>query len=109
MAESGGNPKTVYHESFGLDSLGLYQISFEDAARYNCPFKKREDTFNPDLNTICKDLIEDKLKAKYPEENWSKSLGRYCSSLRRKEDWGKDYPGYLNFKKFAAQRGCVIQ
>ena len=121
MSESSGNRFAVYHESFGEticpyhnkfghDSLGLYQVSFEDAkgTRYSCPFKTRDDTFLELNNTICKDLIVDKLRAKYPEWSWSKSLGQYWSSLRRKEDWGRDYPGYLNFKAFALQKGCRI-
>lgn len=119
LAESGGNRFEVYHEKLGdkwcpyhnkigIDSLGLYQVSFEDGVRYNCPFMKRDDAFNPDLNTICKDLIEDRLKSKYPNGTWSQALGMYWSSLRRAEDWGYDYPGYIRFKKYAADLGCMI-
>ena len=107
QAESSGNPRCVYHESFGIDSLGLFQVSFEDAARYACPFKTREDAFDPLKNTICKDLIVERLRKLHPTESWSRVLGRYWSSLRDKS-WGKEYSGYKHFKAYALQKGCQI-
>jgi hypothetical protein len=128
MAESGGNPKSVYHESFpkdkwcphhnkmGMDSLGLFQVSFpEDRDRYQCPFNNRDSAFSAVLNATCKDLIAEKLKANNPNKNWSQVLGLYWSTLRSYTDWKKwhednpNHHGFDDFRKFAAQRGCVIK
>lgn len=111
MAESGGNPRSVYHEPPPLneDSIGLYQLSVSDSKRYpGCPTTKNE-LYDPVLNTKCKDLIAAKLRKLYPHDNWSASLGKYWSTLRRKPEWPKDYSGYLSFKKFAATKNCVIK
>lgn len=110
QAESGGNSHMIYHESFGIDSLGLYQVSFEDAARYACPFKTRDDAFDPLLNTICKDLIAEKIRKRYPNENVWQAMGRYWSTLRHPKYW----PGYRtqpfeNFKAEAKKLGCEIK
>lgn len=107
QAESGGNSRLIYHESFGIDSVGIYQVSYEDAFRYQCPFKTKEDLFNDKLNTQCKDLIAAKLIAQ--GGNWSQALGKYWSTLRSPEAWpdARRKP-FEDFKKYAAQRGCKL-
>lgn len=109
MAESSGNPKAVYMESWGEESLGLFQLSVSDSTRYqDCP-KTREELFDPVKNTRCKDSIASTLRSKYPTESWSKVLGRYWSVVRRAEYWGKDSPGYKNFVSYAKSYGCEIK
>jgi len=114
MAESGGNPKTRYVESTGEVSGGLYQLSVGDAGRYGCTFGSEADLYDAKKNTDCKDKIAAKLRAKYPTEKWSKSLGRYWGTMRSKEEWPEyfvKYPnhnGYKNIQKYAAQKGCIF-
>jgi hypothetical protein len=109
MAESGGNPRAVYMESWGEESLGLYQLSVSDSKRYaDCP-SSRDALFDPILNTKCKDSVIKKLRYLHPDENWSQVGGRYWSVLRHPTYWPKARTlPYLNFKKYAASKGCII-
>lgn len=117
MAESGGNPNAKFIESDGTLSGGLYQLSITDAELYGCPFKKGSDLFNPDLNTLCKDLIEASLKKQHPTEPWDIALARYWGTMRSHNNpyWKEyfiKYPkhnGYVNLQKYAKELGCVIK
>jgi hypothetical protein len=49
--ESGFNPRTVYRESNGVDSIGLYQLSYGDR---HCPRSRRiGDLKDPIVNIRC--------------------------------------------------------
>lgn len=108
QAESGGNSHSIFNEPPPLnqESLGLFQLSTTDSSR-GCS-SKREDYFDPVKNTQCKDLIVKDLRARY-SGNWSQVLGRYWSTLRHPTYWpnARTEP-YLNFKRYAAMRGCLI-
>jgi hypothetical protein len=106
-AESGHNARTVYRESFGVDSVGWFQVSFEDAARYGCQFTVKEDLFDTNRNTDCARRIMKRLDEKYPSENYSRRYGRYWSALRD-ESWGKVYSGFTRFKAAALSKGCRV-
>ncbi len=109
IAESGGNPRAVYMEAWGEESLGLFQLSVSDSKRYaDCP-NSREALFDPAINTKCKDSVIKKLRYLHPSENWSQVGGRYWSVLRHPTYWPKARTQpYLNFKKYALSRGCMI-
>jgi hypothetical protein len=107
MAESGGNPKAVYMEAWGEESLGLYMLSVSDSKRYkDCP-DSREALFNPIINTKCKDSIFNTLRKRYPDKNVWEVGGMYWSTLRNPTYWkNKPLKPYKNFKYFAAKKGC---
>lgn len=107
-AESSNDPMTKYMESWGEASLGLYQVSMSDAKRYGCPFEKESDAFNELKNTVCKDLIVEKLRHNYTG-NWSEVLGRYWSTLRREKEWpNSPRKPYNNFTSEALKLGCKL-
>lgn len=117
MAESGGKPNTCYEESDGSLSCGLYQLSLSDANIYGCNFKTKSDLFDPVKNADCKDKIKAKLRRIFPTEPWDNALARYWGTLRSKKNpmWKKwhernpNHKGYVNFQRFAKERGCLIK
>ncbi len=109
QAESGGNPLHVYRESWGENSVGLYQLSPSDSTRYkDCPNSEAE-LKDGAKNEKCKDSIVRTLRLKYPNENYSQVLGRYWSTLRTPKDWpsARTAP-FQSFKYYAAKKGCVL-
>ena len=107
--ESGHNPKSVYMEAWGEESLGLYQLSVTDSLRYEgCPNNK-QGLFNPDLNTKCAENIMSKLRILHPTENIFQNYGRYWSCVRNPKYWpnAARIP-WNNFVKYAATRGCKL-
>jgi hypothetical protein len=111
MAESKCNDKAVFMEPAPLnyESLGRFQLSPEDHRGYPECSPNREDYFIAEKNTECAYAIVKKLRAKYPNESYQKSLGRYWSVLRGPE-WGdKARSGFNRFKSYALQKGCVIK
>jgi hypothetical protein len=110
MQESSGNPRAVYMESFGVESLGLFQVSLQDKGpRYKCNFTDRESVFDPIKNRDCAEKILAKLRIEYPNDNIWQYGGRYFSTLRHPTYWPKARTQpYLNFKKFAESRGCKL-
>lgn len=81
--ESGFDPNQVYRESFGVNSIGLLQLSVSDKA-YGCAFKAEADVKDPKKNIECAVKI---LKKWVPADEVisnSKNKGgaRYWSVLR---------------------------
>jgi hypothetical protein len=116
-AESSNNPRAVYMEAWGENSVGLYMLSASDSKRYkDCP-STEEELKDPVKNEKCAMSIAKTLRAKYPAENWSQVLGLYWSTLRARNEpkwatWRAKNPkhnGFDNFVKFANQKGCVIK
>ena len=108
--ESNHNPRAVYMESFGVESLGLFQVSLQDkGSRYKCNFTDRESVFDPKKNRDCADKILARLRVEYPNDNVWQMGGRYFSTLRHPTYWpsARKAP-FEGFKKYAAQRGCTI-
>lgn len=116
-AESSNNPKAIYREAWGENSVGLYMLSASDSKRYaDCP-KTEAELFDPKINEKCAMSIANTLRAKSPNENWSQVLGAYWSVLRARsepkwKEWRAKNPnhsGFDNFVKFAKDRGCIIK
>jgi len=112
VAESNDNPRSVYMEPAPLnyESIGVYQLSPEDSARYSGCSKLRADYFDREKSEQCKDSIVAKLRRLYPTLSWSLALGKYWSVMRGPE-WGSKMraSGWNRLKTAAASRGCVIK
>lgn len=91
--ESGYDPRSVYKESWGEDSLGLYQLSVPDALPW-CKHT-REDLFDPITNIDCAvplmaELVErDKVVTAGINGKTAKGAARYWAVMR-----GGTYPGH---------------
>lgn len=86
--ESGYNPASVYKESFGVDSIGLYQLSYEDQWSY-CDMNKAKGTLkDPIKNIECairgasRFITRDKVLALGTSSKTAKGLARYWSVMR---------------------------
>lgn len=86
--ESSFNPKSVYHESFGVDSSGLFQLTKKtDNPNYGCTFIDERDVQDPIKNIDCAAKIFKKLIARdgvvtnHTGTSW-KASARYWSVLR---------------------------
>jgi hypothetical protein len=85
--ESSFNPNTVYHESFGVDSIGLFQLSYEDKPNYPdvCAWTALKD---PIQNIQCgvgvaaKWVGRDKLLTQGTSSKTAKGMARYWSTMR---------------------------
>ena len=86
IAESGNNPKTVYKESTGIDSIGLLQLSYTDGANYKI---KMGDLKDPKDNLVAGVKIMGALTKNLDSSSCSffKNAGRYWSTLRTPDCW----------------------
>ena len=81
--ESGFDPNQVYRESFGVNSIGLLQLSVSDKA-YGCDFKTEADVKDPLKNISCAVRIMEKwtLKDGVISTPANKGSARYWAVLR---------------------------
>lgn len=81
--ESGFDPNQVYRESFGVNSIGLLQLSVSDKA-YGCAFKTEADVKDPIKNIQCAVKILKKwvLSDGVISSGSNKGGARYWSVLR---------------------------
>jgi hypothetical protein len=91
--ESKYSPSTVYRESFGVNSTGLYQISIQSAnysKRGNCGFKNEAELKDPIKNIKCavkiftaliKERGDNSIAGKSLSKGWL-GASRYWSVLR---------------------------
>jgi hypothetical protein len=86
QCESGWNPHDIYHESFGVDSVGLLQLSYEDQANYKIEHLDRaaKSLEDPLVNLRCGVKIFATLVSKYKTITDSSYHGaaKYWATLR---------------------------
>lgn len=85
--ESSFNPNTVYHESFGVDSIGLYQLSYEDKPNYPsvCPWTSLKDALQNiqcGVGVAAKWVGRDALISQGTSSKTAKGMARYWSTMR---------------------------
>jgi hypothetical protein len=94
--ESGFNPKEVYHESFGVDSIGLLQMSVSDNRTGGCDFKTASDVMDPEKNIRCavavlnKWVEHDGVLSEGDSSANAKGAARYWSVMREGPKHYKD-------------------
>lgn len=83
--ESDWNPHDIYHESFGVDSVGLLQLSYEDQANYKIEHLDRaaKSLQDPLVNLRCGVKIFATLVSKHKIiASGTKGAAAYWSTLR---------------------------
>jgi hypothetical protein len=89
FAESSYNPLTVYRETSGHDSIGLFQLSYSDQANYKFPMIDLKD---PEENIVAGVRILGHLTKSIGKDPCAFYLagGRYWATLRTPACWKVD-------------------
>ena len=90
--ESKFDPAEAYHETFGLWSRGLFQLSYVDGGRYGCDFTDEISVHDPKANIQCAVRIAVKLvgqDGRFAGRIFGRWLGnsRYYAVLRGTRDY----------------------
>lgn len=105
LYESGYNPLSVYHEPppLGVDSIGLFQLSYEDQQNYDLPIaisKSNNDLKNALINIdvavfIMKQLVVENGRIAGKVDGKWQGLARYWSTMRDGKESFAEIKHYL--------------